>query len=74
MKKIIAILAIAICSGCVKDIDDVEVEKAWTYHGGHCGCGVRTKVVTIDGHKYIIMEAHHGGGVIHAASCDCLAK
>lgn len=28
-------------------------------------------VVTIEGHKYIIYDAYHAGGIVHAESCKC---
>jgi hypothetical protein len=32
---------------------------------------VKTKVVEIEGHKYIIMAGLNCGGIIHAESCRC---
>jgi hypothetical protein len=32
---------------------------------------VKTKVVEIEGHKYIIMAGFNCGGIIHAESCGC---
>ncbi len=60
-----------ICYGCgVKVEDDKEVNAAWTYHGREC-C---TKLVEIDGHKYIIIDGNYSGNIIHAASCWCMGK
>lgn len=72
MKKlIIAAVAAATLCGCgVKVEDDKEVNAAWTYHGRD----VCTKIVEIDGHKYILIDGTYSGNIIHAASCWCMGK
>lgn len=60
-----------ICYGCgTKVEDDREVSAVWTYHGRD----VCTKIVELDGHKYIIMDGNYSGNIIHAASCGCMNK
>ena len=47
-----------------------STSNAWTYHGRECS----TKVIEIEGHKYIIMDGYYSGNIIHAASCQCMTK
>jgi hypothetical protein len=42
-------------------------DNAWISHG-NC---TSTKVVEIEGHKYIIMVGFKAGNIIHAESCSC---
>ena len=71
MKKLLIVPAIcAVLAGCVEFEDDKEIDKAWTYHGNCC----TTKVVTIEGHKYVIMDGFRAGCIVHAASCECINK
>lgn len=56
--------------GCEKVENDKDVDNAWTFHGMDC----HTKVVEVEGHKYIIMDSYYAGGIIHAASCPCMNK
>lgn len=65
---IVAIAATALC-GCEKVVDSQETKAAepWVYHGRD----LCTKIVELDGHKYIIMDGYKCGGIIHAASCGC---
>jgi len=71
MKKLLIVPAIcAILAGCTNVEDDKENETAWTCHGNVC----TTKVVTIEGHKYVIMDGYHSGCIVHAASCECMNK
>lgn len=42
-------------------------DNAWISHGNFTA----TKVVEIEGHKYVIMIGHYSGGIIHAESCGC---
>lgn len=70
MKKIIIAVALATAAcGCEKVVDSQETKAAepWVYHGRE----VCTKVVELDGHKYVIMDGYKCGGIIHAASCGC---
>ena len=76
-KLIIIAVAAAALAGCVKTEDSKyqiedskDVDRAWTGHGMSC----HTKVVEIEGHKYIIIDGYYSGGIIHAASCDCMDK
>ena len=68
---IAAIAATAILAGCDKVENDKNknLSEGWCYHGIYC----RTKVVEIEGHKYILMDGN-GCGIIHAASCECVNK
>ena len=54
-------------AGCIKWEETPEYDNAWAMH---CD-GILTKVVQIDGHKYIILRGTYGGDIIHAESCDC---
>ena len=78
-KKIIiaAIAATAILVGCdrpgcdrVENDKYTDSDKIWCVYGFYC----RTKVVEIEGHKYIIIDGSSGCGIIHAASCECMNK
>ena len=46
---------------------DKDIDNIWNSHG-QCAS---TKVVEIEGHKYVIMIGYKCGGIIHAESCDC---
>ncbi len=74
MAKKMTIIAIAttiaILAGCVRVEKDKDIDKAWTCHGNDC----YTKAVEIEGHKYIIMDGFYSGGIVHAASCQCMDK
>ena len=52
--------------------NDKPNEDGWT---SHCNYWRRpdayTKVVEIEGHKYIILTGYHMGSIVHAASCPC---
>lgn len=56
--------------GCDRVENDKDIDSAWTFHGMDC----HTKVVEVEGHKYIIMDSYYAGGIIHAASCRCMNK
>ena len=68
MKKlfILTILTLGL-AGCIKCEETPEYDNAWATHSG----GMLTKVVQIEGHKYIILRGPYGGNIIHAESCDC---
>lgn len=71
MKKlIIAAVAAAILAGCTKVENDKNIDDAWCLHGMNC----YTKVVEIEGHKYIILDGSYSGNITHAASCWCMKK
>ena len=69
MKRLlIAAIAVAAIYGCgVKVEDDKDADAVWTYHGFECS----TKVVEIEGHKYVLLHGYKMGGIVHAASCEC---
>ena len=69
---IAAVVATAILAGCDKVENDKnkDLGKGWCFHGMYC----RTKVVEIEGHKYIILDGDNYGNIIHAASCECMNK
>ena len=70
MKKLMFFAAICLGSvlvGCDSYEESPDKDIAWTFHGGD----VVTKVVEIEGHKYIIMDGYYSGGIIHAESCGC---
>lgn len=62
-----------ILAGCDCDVHssenvrNVRDNNTWTYHGG---C-ISTKIIEIEGHKYIIMNGFECGTIIHAESCNC---
>lgn len=68
MKKllILSILAFGLV-GCEKCKKSIEYDNTWANHG----YTIITKVVQIEGHKYIILCGSHAGTIIHAESCDC---
>lgn len=71
MKRVLVTAVLAACfAGCMKVEDDENVDGAWTHHG----MDNYTKVVEIEGHKYIIMDGPYSGSIIHAASCGCMKK
>ena len=51
----------------VRNVRNVCDNNTWTSHGG---C-MSTKIIEIEGHKYIIMTGYKCGGIIHAESCGC---
>lgn len=56
--------------GCDRVENDRDIDNAWTFHG----LDSYTKTVEIEGHKYIILDGYYAGGIIHAASCQCMNK
>ena len=75
MKKLMLIAMIGLSTmfvGC----DDYTTHSSENVHGkcniwmsqGRC---VATKVVEIEGHKYIMMDGSGSGNIIHAESCSC---
>ena len=72
MKKllVIAIAAVSL-AGCMKAERAESADQAWTSHGYAVGGTVVTKVVEIEGHRYVIMSGLKQGGIIHAESCPC---
>lgn len=68
LAAIIAGAAATALVGCGRvDGNAKDTSNAWTYHGREC-C---TKVIEIEGHKYIIMDGYYSGNIVHAASCGC---
>ena len=73
MKKLMLIAMIGLGSmlvGCgappsAENVSDKN--DTWMSHG-NC---TSTKVVEIEGHKYIIMVGFKAGNIIHAESCSC---
>lgn len=47
--------------------DAPNKDNAWMSHS----INIATKVVEIEGHKYIIMDGYYSGTIIHAESCRC---
>ena len=66
MKKILLAIAIALAAGCTQEVEDYGSAQ-WVCHG----CGIHTKVVEIENHKYILMRGFKCGSIIHAESCPC---
>jgi hypothetical protein len=68
MKKlfILPILMLSL-AGCIKCEETPEYDNAWAKHG-NC---IITKVIRIEGHRYIILCGSYAGTIIHAESCDC---
>lgn len=50
-----------------ENVRNVRNNNTWTSQGG---C-MSTKIIEIEGHKYIIMSGYNCGGIIHAESCGC---
>jgi major membrane immunogen (membrane-anchored lipoprotein) len=74
MKKLMFIAMISLSTmlvGCgefsYSHEDASDRDKAWMSHGNYTS----TKVVEIEGHKYIIMVGFKAGNIIHAESCRC---
>lgn len=74
MKKIaiigLILMLVGLCSilaGCYACEDAPDKDNTWISHGSD----VKTKVVEIEGHRYIIMDGFYSGGIIHAESCRC---
>lgn len=47
-----------------------SINEPWITYGNR----VDTKVVLIEGHKYIILDTDYGADIIHAESCNCKSK
>ena len=60
----------AICVGCFRIDRATDIDDPWTDHGRY----VTTKVVKIEGHRYILMDGHRSGGIVHAESCPCRTR
>ena len=68
MKKLIALSILMLSlTGCIRLENAPDYDDAWTYHGN----GTNTKVVKIEGHRYIIQRAVYSCAIVHAESCDC---
>lgn len=77
MKSTIILLIASICCVAVfilswhrKRQDANNINESWTTHGNH----VHTKIVVLEGHKYIILNRYYGVNIIHAESCNCKSK
>ena len=69
-KMIIIVAAALLLSSCDKVEDDKNKDDAWTSHGMSC----YTKIVEVEGHKYILMDGSYAGTIVHAASCHCMEE
>lgn len=70
MKKLMLFAVIglgSVLTGCDSYEESPDKDTTWSFHG----IDVLTKVVEIEGHKYIIMDGYYSGGIIHAESCGC---
>jgi hypothetical protein len=69
MNKLIVMVGLStMLVGCSDSLEDAsDKDNKWISHG----IDVVTKVVEIEGHKYIIMYGYYSGGIIHAESCGC---
>jgi hypothetical protein len=68
MKKLFILIILALgLSGCIKCEETPEYDKAWAKHG-NC---ITTKVIQIEGHRYIILCGYYDGTIIHSESCEC---
>lgn len=63
---IIGMVAIGI-SGQSANVSGSEKDQPWTSHGRD----LVTKVVSIEGHKYVLVDGYRCTGIVHAESCDC---
>jgi uncharacterized protein YcfL len=68
MKKlfILPILMLSL-TGCNQCKETPEYDNAWAMYGS----SIMTKVVQIEGHRYIVLRGTYAGTIIHAESCDC---
>lgn len=60
------LIALAVC-GSTPAKESLTYDEPWTTHGMETA----TKVVVIEGHKYILYDGYYSGGIIHAESCHC---
>ncbi len=61
MKKIFAVLVILAITGCAGKREN-------QVSAGSCDA---VYTVTVEGHKYVIYDGYHQGGIVHAESCPC---
>jgi hypothetical protein len=81
MKSAIIIIIVAVCCitllgvlCCYRNRQDAQnINDPWISHGSH-GNQVDTKIVILEGHKYIILDTDYGADIIHAESCNCKSK
>ena len=68
MKQLIILTVLAIVlTGCRRTESTKTTNDPWTGHGS---C-IYTKVVEIEGHRYVLLDGPYSGGIIHAESCQC---
>lgn len=65
--SIVAVMLIGLGFACAYNTEDRSADQLWAYHG-KC---VKTVVVEIDGHKYVLAAGDHGIAIVHSASCGC---
>lgn len=65
LKKIVFVLPIVL-SGCAEKPGE-QTATGWVSQG----LLAYTKVITVRGHSYIIVDMHHGGGIVHDEACEC---
>lgn len=77
MIGVVSILAFTVEISAVTKHDkpinnDKLSEDGWTSHCSDWGRpDAYTKVIEVEGHKYIILTGLHMGSIVHAASCPC---
>lgn len=68
MKKLVALSILMLgLTGCIRLENAPDYDAAWTDHGNVAN----TKVVKIEGHRYIILCGPNSCAIVHAESCDC---
>lgn len=75
MRKIIICLIALVCCGCNGIETNTEISTIAPdvkYYKNDISSTIYT--VDIEGHKYIVIKAAYGVGIIHAEHCPCKTK
>ena len=67
MKKLLIILLLFVCTGCVKHTSDIPVNEEETLTEGFFS---HLKLVRIGNHQYIHYYSGHKGSFCHYEDCD----
>lgn len=59
MKKILLMLVLLLLAGCDEQRKEYQNGADSVY------------IVTVEGHKYVIYDGYHQGGIVHAENCEC---
>ena len=70
MKKLALVLAVALgFTSCGADKPDVQASKDYKIN-----IDESVRVMTIEGHDYMIYDGYKSGGICHSESCPCKSK